>query len=534
MKVFYQLPFLFSILILLLSFFQPITLWQILFLLSLTFSLVLKIIEKRKIPLDSFFFFLLFIYPLEFEIFQWLAFCYVFYKSFLYVGGLGKALIFLYHYFFKKTSFTAPQIFLLSYLLLILFCFLFLQFDVFTKISLPFIDQIYIAVSLVTVTCMLPGNLTEIFTDQGLYFVLFFVQLGGLGIMTLSSVAIVFLGEKMGLKEKIFVGEVLNIKGSSLRDLLKSIFIYTLIFEFIGGIILTSYFYFIEQMHLKKAFFQGLFHSVTAFCQSGLKITSSDHTFFQMSLFFLMLLGSLGFFVLRESYLYLRKKIPFLSLQSKVAFTGSFVILVTSTFLIFFFEWFQEGRRDGFVNHLFSSLIYSMSSRTSGFTFDELNSLQPVTLYLFLILMFIGGNSGSTSGGVKVSTIVVLFQALKSLLNEEKKMHLFQRGLSFNLILKAVTLFFLALSLFIIAFLFLLYLEPHQNFFPLFFETMASFSTTGFSLGILPTLQPLSKMILGILMIIGKIGPLTFLFALRTKKEKTERIFYPEEDFMIG
>lgn len=505
------------------NFFFKIILLSFLTLLSLinikkSFTFLLFLIVGIIVPREFFFLF---------------SFFYTFYISTLYSNILLNALEYLFHKFFQKHS--SSFLILYSYFFLILLSSLCLQFFSLTKTQLSWLENIFISCSLITNTCFLPLELNELFNQQGIIFVLFVLQLGGLGILSLSSFFLIILGKSFSLKENLFFSETFNVnKKNSVKKFLKPLFIYVIILEFLGFLLLSPYFYFIEQRTFIHSMFLGLFHSISAFCQSGLILTSLKHPYLLTIISCLVFLSSLGFFIVYDIYLLVKKKKNFLSLQSKINLIVTFFFIVIPTLLFFSLE-FNDALKDySIVQKLGYSLFHAISSRTSGFTIFPLTTLSYLSLFITILIMFIGGASGSTTGGIKLSTFFVLLLSVKAFFKENHVIRVFQRSLPLKVFFKAITLFFITISFLVFSFSCLLLLEHQSNFFNIFFEMMSVFSTTGFSLGLVSELHSISKILFIFLMIFGKIGLLALLVIFQSKKHKSTQVFYPEEEIMIG
>jgi trk system potassium uptake protein TrkH len=491
----------------------------------------LSFFHVKNTLLFLFFFILYSIIPEKF-----FALLSIFYTSYV-LSRYSKTLIHfienLFHKLFHKNS--SSFLVLYSYVFLIFFsscCFYFFSL---TKIDLSLLETVFISSSLVTNTCFLPYEFHTLFNQHGIVFVLCILQLGGLGILSLSSFLLVILGKSFSLKENLFFSANFNInKKDSIKNLLVPLFSYVFILEFLGFLFLSPYFYFIEKKTFFYSLFLALFHSVSAFCQSGLVLIHQNHPYFLTIIGCLIFLSSLGFFIIYDFYLLVRKKKLFLSLQSKISLMMTFFFIVIPTLLFFILEFHHALKEYSLLQKIGYSLFHTISSRTSGFTIFPLNHLSYLSLFLTGLIMFIGGASGSTTGGIKLSTFFVLLLSIKAFFKENHIVTVFQRILPLKVFFKAITLFFITASFLVFSFSCLLFLENESHFFNIFFEMISVFSTTGFSLGLVNELQTFSKILFICLMIFGKIGILAFVFIFQSKKHKSNQIFHPEEEIMIG
>lgn len=501
---------------------------------KIIFFLLLTLLSLINIKKNFIFLFFLVLYTfIPEKFFFLLSVFYTLYIITLYFQFFVNFIEYLFHKFFQKSS--SSFLILYSYLFLILVSSISLHLFSMTKTKLSLLENIFISSSLITNTCFLPLELHELFNQTGIIFVLFILQLGGLGILSLSSFLLILLGKSFSLKENAFFSENFNInKKDSIKKILTPLFSYVFILEFLGFLFLSPYFYFIEKKTFLYSLFFGLFHSISAFCQSGLLLTQLKHPYFLTIISFLVFLSSLGFFIVHDIYLLIKKRKKFLSLQSKINLTITFFFIVIPTLLFFTLEFNHALKDYSILQKLGYSLFHSISSRTSGFTIFPLTTLSSLSLFITVLIMFIGGASGSTTGGIKLSTFFVLLLSVKAFFKENNIVTIFQRSLPLKVFFKAITLFFITVSFLVFSFSCLLFLENQSNFFNIFFEMMSVFSTTGFSLGLVTELHNISKILFIFLMIFGKIGLLAFLVVFQSKKHKSTLIFHPEEEIMIG
>lgn len=408
--------------------------------------------------------------------------------------------------------------------------------------SIEFIDAFFTATSATCVTGLSTISLVDNFSFIGQIIVLLLLQIGGLGYMTLHSSMMILLGKSFAVKNQLMMQDVLDI--SSISDLIAmvvNIIKYTIVIELIGGIILAIAFTF-EGYEYGQAIYLGFFHAISAFCNAGFALFNDSLVSFQTNpvinytICGLIILGGLGFIVIKELELLFtgKKKIINLSVHSKIVLTTSFALTALVAVYIFFSEYLHGLSGMSFLDQIQISFFQSVTTRTAGFNTIGLNSLYPHTLYLMCLIMFIGASPGSTGGGIKTTTFAILFQSVKATLKGKDQVEFFDRRVSSYLVLKATAL--IVISLICVSFFILLMMriETEHSFLSILFETISAFATVGLSLGITPYLSVAGKVIISILMFVGRIGPMTLVLAVGQRQQDDGHIDYPTGKVMIG
>lgn len=401
-------------------------------------------------------------------------------------------------------------------------------------------DALFTAASAVTVTGLTVKDTARDFTVFGQFIILVLLQIGGLGFMTFSTFAILIMGKSFSLSDMTYIeNDFTSGIYKDVKDLLIKIIVMTFGIEFLGAVLL--YFQF---SHLEGArrLFAAIFHSISAFCNAGFSIFSNNfenfttHWGINFTISFLIIAGGIGFLVLNEIGLFFRRKIKGFSrfsLHTKLVLISSGLLILAGFLVILSEEILNKGSHLSFEAKLLSSLFHSVSARTAGFNTVALGSLSFASIFIIILLMFIGASPGSTGGGIKTTSVSVVIAYFRSLLQGKDRIDLYYRNLGSKIIEKAfivVVISFLLISAF---FLVLLTLEPKFGFGELLFETVSAFGTVGLSMGITPELSLISKLVVILTMFIGRIGPLTILVAL-SRKESRAVLKYPEEKIMIG
>ncbi len=414
------------------------------------------------------------------------------------------------------------QYLILSFLILIGIGTLFLNFPfVKHQNGISFIDTLFTSTSAVCVTGLTTVN-TSGFNWAGEIVILFLMQLGAIGIMTLSSSFILAVRGKISLKHKIsFFRTQENASLHDVRDILKFILIITFVSEFFGAILLSVGFAmqgnsFFESVH------QGIFHSVSAFCNAGFSTYDSSligmNAVIKYTVMALIIVGGIGYHVIYEVIKKYKIEKRF-SLHTKIVLLTTTLLIFVGALFIFIFERGQLSITD--------SLFQSVTARTAGFNTVDLTNLHYLSLFFITLLMFIGASPGSTGGGIKTTTFFIVVYSVLKILKGQKNIVVFNRQIPNTLILKS---FAILSAYFIVAFLGTLALLYHnsQGFLNTLFEVTSALGTVGLSLGISSAAGLYGKLILIAIMFIGRVGPASIAM-LTFKNDKEIKIIYPEE-----
>ncbi|RLC48078.1 MAG: Trk family potassium uptake protein [Candidatus Cloacimonadota bacterium] len=450
----------------------------------------------------------------------------------------------------KKFKLSSPQIILLSFLIVILIgtVLLLLPFST-TGENINFIDALFTATSATCVTGLIVHNTGTYFTRIGQMIILLMMQVGGLGIMTFSSIFLILLKQRISIKDRLILQENFGQKTSQkqISVLIRNIVIFTIITETVGALLL--YLGFRKDLPPSEALYSSIFHSISAFCNAGFSIYQNsfskyvDNPLINFTVISLIIIGGLGFFVLTDLQIkFFRKfkrKNVFLTLHTKIVLTTSLILIIVGALLIYLFE--CTNILAGFnLRTLFASLFQSVTTRTAGFNTIDIGKLQGTTLFLMIILMFIGASPGSTGGGIKTTTFVVVLYYFFSVITNKQRVVIRKRTIPREVISKSIVIFFISCSI-LIFFTMLLQLfqssaysgaVAKNKFLEYLFEVTSAFCTVGLSTGVTPNLTSLSRLLITVLMYIGRLGPLTIAVAF-TQKERIN-IEYPDENILIG
>ncbi len=408
--------------------------------------------------------------------------------------------------------------------------------------SLLFIDALFMSTSATCVTGLGTVSVSENLSTFGQMVILLLAQIGGLGIMTLSSSMALIMGKNLQMRERVIMQDVLDTSSSQeLLELIVDIIRFTFVIEFVGAMILTFSFY-QQGFEIGQALYFGFFHAIMAFCNAGFSLFNNsleDFSFvplINISIAALLILGGIGITVLKDVLNTIKSKRSFnsLSVHTKIVLSVNTLFLAFGTVYLFFGEFLNAFQDMTMWERLQVSFFQSAATRTAGFATIDLNSFHPHTIYMMILLMFIGASPGSTGGGVKITTFAVLLQSVKATLQGKSSVEFFERRVPAATVVKSIAIFIISLIIVSLGLLIIMRLEPDKNFLALLFEVTSAFSTTGLSLGVTPFMTETGKLLLCIVMFVGRVGGLTIVIAVGSRAAMPRKVKYPEGKILIG
>ena len=393
-----------------------------------------------------------------------------------------------------------------------------------------FFDALFMSASAVCVSGVSIFSLGDNFSVFGQIIIIILVQIGALGIMTITTILAVVMGKRIQLRDRLLIQESLQRWSvAGVVRLVISIVKMTVAFEFIGGVILTIIF--CQDYSVGTAIYFGFWHSVSAFCNAGFDILGGSnfadyifHPFFNLILLIEVVCGGLGFAVLLD--IYQKRKWQKLSINSKlVLVTTGFLILIGSV-LIFILEYGNKNTLGdlGLFDKVMVSTFMASMARTSGFSMLDIGSLTEPSLLLIMFLMFIGG--------IKTTTIAVIFAAIWSLIRGREDVVIFERTVPPIVIFRAMSIFFVSAIVVFLMSMFLCLTEDIALS-KILFESVSMFATVGLPTGTINEMDASSRIVIIFVMLMGRIGIISFAMALVIRKKKN-KIRYPEDKFIIG
>jgi potassium uptake TrkH family protein len=415
--------------------------------------------------------------------------------------------------------------------------------------ELSIIDALFISTSAVCVTGLATVNIATSFSHIGHWIILILIQIGGLGIMTLTTFFAVITGGNRNLKEYTALRELLGEDSlGKVKTILFQIGFYTFLIEAIGALLI---YYTLTPTQLPQgtsAFFFSVFHSVSAFCNAGFSLLSENlsniyfynHTPFLYLIIVLLVIGGLGFPVLSSCTTWivgkvLRKPNVRLTIHARIVLIASAALLIIGTVGF----WALEGPRNLYpftpFEQLTQALFHSAVSRTAGFNTLDIASFSTATLFFTIVLMWIGASPSSTGGGIKTTTATLALLNIYAIASGRNKIELFHRRISELAITRAFSTALLSL-LYIATALFVLLITEQEkgfSFEAMLFEVVSAVSTVGLSTGITPQLSDAGKIVIILSMLIGRVGFLTVVIALTRRRAEAD-YDYAEESVLVS
>lgn len=403
--------------------------------------------------------------------------------------------------------------------------------------ALSWYDSIFLSTSAVCVTGLstIP-NIAETFSVFGKIVLALLIQIGGLGIVTIAIYVLVILGIKIGVTERYVIKEALNQYSlSGMVKLVRSIVITTLIIELIGmGL---NFIVFIKDFTFFNALGHSAFHAISSFNNAGFDILGdsslqnySSNILLNINTMVLIVIGGIGFIVIED--VIKNKKWKNLSIYTKIVLKMTLFLIVAGTLIIKLFEYSNITWLE--------AIFQSVTTRTAGFSTVNISTFTYSTLVVIIIFMFIGASPNSTGGGIKTTTLYVIYRSVVSFISG-KPFITHKRKIDDANKNKAFVLAILAFTVTIVMFLTVSLVEAknqtyNMTFIEVLFETFSAFGTVGLSMGITPSLLPTSKILLSILMFIGRLGPIT-IFGIMNKNwghPPVNNINYATERILVG
>lgn len=410
-------------------------------------------------------------------------------------------------------------------------------------VDVSYSEALFTSVSAVSVTGLTVVNISETFSNLGIAFLAIGMQLGGIGIMTLGTFVWMIFGKKIILSQRMLIMVDQNQNTfSGLVNLMRGILFVALVIELIGALILGTYFlnYFDTA---GEAFYQGAFASLSAFTNAGFDVTGqsmipfANDYFVQFIIILLIFAGAIGFPVLMELKEYFSKSNPNFkfSLFTKITATTYFIVFIFGFISIWALEMGHYYVGLEWHQQLFYSLFNSATARSGGLATMDVSQLSLATLLLLSGLMIIGASPSSVGGGIRTTTLAVMFLTIRSFALGKSDVKVFGREIHYEDRQKA----FIVLSVFIVMlFSAIILIAAFENsgeiaLMAIIFEASSAFGTCGLSMGITQHLSQPSQFVLMVLMFIGRVGLVAFLFSVR-KKETKSYYKYPTERIIIG
>lgn len=417
--------------------------------------------------------------------------------------------------------------------------------------GISFVKALFTATSATCVTGLVVVDTNMYWTVWGKIIILFLIQIGGLGFMSLATLISIVIRRGIGLRERLVLADSISTNSlAGIVKLVEHVLIGTLIFEGLGAIVLSIRF--IPEFGICDGIFKGIFHSISAFCNAGFDLMGSSSAEFvsltayvgditvNLVIMTLIVVGGIGFLVWKDLYTQPNPKKWKLHTKLALTVTGSLILFGFLAFL--FLEWSNPKTLGALQTHQkpLAAMFMSITPRTAGYNTISIADLGASSKLITVILMFIGGSPGSTAGGIKTIVFGIMIYTLFSVLKGQDYIHAFKKRLTSGTMMRAVTIVILGLT---IVFSGTLLILAYENLYgysgvePLsaLFEVTSAFATVGLTTGITPYLSNSSLILLSLIMFIGRVGIFTTLIAITVKRASSEETFrYPEERIIIG
>jgi trk system potassium uptake protein len=435
---------------------------------------------------------------------------------------------------------SAPRLIALGFAVFMVLGTLMLKLPASTYDGISWVDALFVSVSAASVTGLSSVEFSDTFTKFGDTVIMVLIQVGGLGIMTFTTLGAVLIGQGASFRNLLTVREELGNVDSprNTSRLLGQIVVITLLVEALGAVVLA--FGFIRGgLGFGEGLFQAVFHAIMAFCNSGFNALSSDglsryaaDPAVNLALVALIILGGLGFPVLVNLYRY--RQMRRLTLHSKLVLVTTAALILIGVSSVALLEWTNPATLGGesVGTRLWMSLFQGVTPRTAGFSTVDYAQMRESTLFTQIGLMFIGAAPASTGGGVRVTTLALLVLVVLTLVRGQEEVSAFGRRVPRPLIQKALAVLSASALLVILATLAIM-VSDGLRLVPAIFEITSAFGTVGLSMNVSQELSPFAKLVVVGVMFWGRVGTVTLILALSARQKATKYV-YPHEDIAIG
>lgn len=416
--------------------------------------------------------------------------------------------------------------------------------------SIAYIDALFTATSAVCVTGLTVVDTASTYTFFGQMVILALIQVGGLGVMTISVGLFSWLGRNISIRQRMAVQDLFaHTPREDIFSLVRSVVFFTLATEMIGAVFLTIHFS--REMPLLRAFYMASFHSVSAFCNAGFGLFSDNLMRYRgdilpnLTICALIVIGGIGFPVLYDLQCWLSRRCQQrvrLSIQTRSVLVTTLILIVGGALMFAVLEHRALSAEPTVAGRILIPLFQSITCRTAGFNTVDIGTLREATLAIMIFLMFFGASPGSCGGGVKTTTLALITAFTFNRMKRKRRVSLFKKSIPAETVTRSISLILVSIGIICVV-LFMLLLGdiavgkdaavPRGSFLAYLFETVSAFGTVGLSMGITAALSTWDKCWLILMMIIGRVGVLTFSYIV-VGAGVTNGFEYAEENLMIG
>lgn len=424
--------------------------------------------------------------------------------------------------FQKMLKTSSPQLnILLGFLAYVLLGFVLLAMPFMQKVDVPILDSLFIASSAVSTTGLVTVSIFDSYNFGGQFIIMCLFQIGGIGYMTLTTYFLLRTTNSISKWHSKIIGAEFTMPNSiNIKDFLKSVIIFTIVMEILGAI---AFYVAFQQSGIPsgESIWSAIFHSVSAFCTAGFSLNNDsfmafqDNTLINTTISILAISGSLGFIVVTDIWNRVSRKSKKLTFTTKLIFFSFLILLTLGTLLIYFLEPATEINGE---KSLMSSFFATMTAMTTvGFNTIDSGALSKPIIMFVIFLMYLGASPSGTAGGMKITTLIAMLSIIWSRLTGRKKITFMNRTIPFERLYVATSTFILYTSIVFFMTFLLCFTEPH-SLDKILFEVSSALGTVGLSTGITGDLTTFGKVAITVVMFIGRVGVLTFGFALLARK----------------
>jgi len=440
---------------------------------------------------------------------------------------------------------------LLSFLVAITVGMLVTKLPVSTKTGhISWVDALFTATSAVCVTGLVVVDTGSYFTVFGQCVILALIQIGGLGVMTISVGLFRWIGRSVSFRQRMVMQDLFaHTPREDIFNLVKTIVLFTFGAEFVGAVLLTIHWS--HEFPFSRAVYAAVFHSISAFCNAGFSLFSdsmvrySDNLLLNTTVCALIVVGGIGFPVLydlQSCFVRRKGKRVRLSIQTKTVLVTTVVLIAFGALMFAFLERESLSEARSFPIRMLAPVFQSITCRTAGFNTVDIASLKDATLAMLIFLMFFGASPGSCGGGVKTTTLALLTAFTVSRVRRKRRVNMFKKSIPVETVTRSISLILVSMGIIgVVLFLILVgdsasghqVVGQQRTFLTYFFETVSAFGTVGLSMGVTQELNTWGKGLIILMMIIGRVGILTFAYII-VGAGTTNGVEYSEENLMVG
>ncbi|MGL4911974.1 MAG: TrkH family potassium uptake protein [Romboutsia sp.] len=412
--------------------------------------------------------------------------------------------------------------------------------------QIGFLDALFTATSAVCVTGLVMVDTATYWSHFGQVVIITLIQIGGLGFMTIATLFALIAKKKINLRERLLIQESLNqIDLSGLVKLTRYVLLMTFLIEGIGAMLLSTVF--IPQFGLGKGIWYSIFHAISAFCNAGFDLMGSVSGPFSsltsyvnnftvtITISLLIIFGGLGFPVILD--IIKQKKISKLNIHSKLVIFTTAALVIGGMLIILVLDFNNPATLGplGIGGKLLASLFQSVTTRTAGFNTIDLTVMHQSSIFIMIILMFIGAAPASTGGGVKITTMATLVLTVRSFILGKEDIEIFERRIGLSTVRKSLGIFLIGIVVVVFGTLMISVTNPDFTLVEAGYEVVSAFATVGVSIGGSPNLSIPGKIFIIMFMFMGRVGSLTILIAISSRGiKKNPPIRYPEGKIIVG